>query len=84
MTLTFTESGGVHAVVVGDSVSIHPELTGLSAIPESAIPLNGQQLGEQTVERNPLAGRHLRATAIRIDSIEGETLHAHVTAVATT
>jgi hypothetical protein len=82
VTLTFTESGGVHAVVIGNSVSIHPELTGLSAIPESAIPLEGQRLGEQTIDRNPLAGRHLRATAIRIESVEGETLHAHVTAVA--
>lgn len=82
VTLAFTDTGGVHAVVLGDSVSIHPELTGLSAIPESAIPLNGQSLGEQTIDRNPLASRHLRGTAIRIDSVEGETLHAHVTAVA--
>lgn len=83
VTLTFTETGGVHAVVVGDSVSIHPELVGLSAIPESTIPLDGRPLGEQTIERNPLASRHLRGTAVRIESVEAETLRAHVTAVAT-
>ncbi len=82
VTLTFTESGGVHAVVRGDSVTIHPELIGLSAIPESALPLGGRTLGEQTVDRNPFAARHLRGTAIRLDSVEGDTLHAHVTAVA--
>ncbi len=82
VTLTFTENGGVHALVLGESVSVHPELTGLSVIPESAIPLNGRQLGEQSVPRNPLASRHLRGTALRIESVEGETLRAHVTAVA--
>jgi hypothetical protein len=82
VTITFTESGGVHAVVVGDSVSVHPELTGLSAIPESAIPLSGRTLGEQTIQRNVLASRHLRPTALRIESVEGNTLRAHVTAVA--
>jgi hypothetical protein len=78
---TFTESGGVHVVVLGDSVSVAPQLTGLSALGEQAVPLQGRQLGDRTMDENPFAGRHLRGTTLVITSVEATTAHARVTAV---
>lgn len=80
----FTEAGGVHVVVLGDTISVTPQLTGLSALGEQAVPLNGQQLGERTLDENPFASRHLRGTAITFTSVDGTTAHARVTAVPTT
>jgi hypothetical protein len=80
-TASFTASGSVHVVVLGDSVSIAPQVAGLSALGAQAVPLNGRQLGEQTIDGNPLASRHQRGTAIVITSVEGTTVHSRVTAV---
>ncbi len=77
----FTPGGGAHLVVLGDSVSVSPQLTGLSALGEQAVPLNGETLGERTVEENPFASRHVRGTALSITSVEATTVHARVTAV---
>lgn len=80
----FTEGGGIHIVVLGDSVTVSPQLTGLSALGEQAVPLNGQQLGDRTIDENPLASRHVRGTALVITSVDGTTAHTRVTAVPTT
>lgn len=77
----FTATGGVHLVVLGDSITVSPQLTGLSALGEQAVPLNGEQLGDRTVDANPLAGRHLRGTAVSITSVEATTVHARISAV---
>lgn len=81
---SFTATGGVHLVVLGDSVSVTPQLTGLSALGEQAVPLNGRQLGERTIDENPLASRHVRGTALVITGVEGTTVHSRITAVPTT
>ncbi len=78
---TFTEGGGVHVAVLGDSITVSPQLTGLSALGEQAVPLNGQQLGERTIDDNPIADRHLRGTALAITGVEGTTAHGRITAV---
>jgi hypothetical protein len=83
VTMTFTASGGAHIVVLGDTVSVAPQLTGTSALGEQAVPLNGRQLGERTIDDNPLASRHQRGTALVITGVEGTTVHARVTAVPT-
>ena len=80
----FTPGGGAHVVVLGDTVSVSPQLTGLSALGEQAVPLNGEQLGDRTIDENPFASRHLRATSLVITSVDGTTAHARITAVPTT
>lgn len=81
--ISFTESGGVRGVVVGDTISVSPQLTGLSSLGEQSVPLDGRSLGERSVDANPLAGRHLRGTALVITSVEGDTCHGRITAVPT-
>jgi hypothetical protein len=80
----FTPSGGVHLVVLGDTMSVQPQLTGLSSLGEQAVPLNGQQLGDRTVDTNPLASHHLRGTAVQITGVDGTVAHATITAVPAT
>ncbi len=80
----FTAGGGVHIVVLGDSVTVSPQLTGLSSLGEQAVPLHGEQLGDRTIDENPFASRHVRATAMVITSVEATTAHARITAVPAT
>ena len=82
--IAFTPGGGVHLVVLGDTMSVSPQLTGLSSMGEQAVPLNGEQLGERTVDSNPLASHHVRGTALAITSVDGTTAHARITAVPAT
>jgi hypothetical protein len=79
--IAFTETGGVRGVVVGDTISVSPQLTGLSSLGEQSVPLDGRALGERAVDTNPLAGRHLRGTALVITGVEGDTCHARISAV---
>ena len=82
--IAFTPGGGVHLVVLGDTMSVSPQLTGLSSMGEQAVPLNGEQLGERTVDSNPLASHHVRGTALAITSVDSTTAHARITAVPAT
>lgn len=81
---SFTASGGIHLVVLGDSVSVTPGVAGLSALGQQGVALNGRQLNERTIEQNPFADHHLRGTTVTITSVDGTTAHARVTAVPAT
>jgi hypothetical protein len=79
--IAFTEAGGVQLTLVGDTLAVEPQLASLGG---QTVPLEGQTLGARTIDENPFAGRHLRATGVTITGVDGTVAHARIAAISTT